>query len=612
MILISILTFIKSMLFIRFTEIEHNIWLVFFASTSFSLFVMTWIYTSNRKNKKFFLGLYYTIVSLILFADVLYYTHFQTLPSVSMLLQIKLLPNVSSSVVKIVSIKQMLFLLDLPIVYLLLKYKTLDLEEFFPKKMKRVIPLSFLIMFIIVSSYSEVKGLNNSLKYQEPYSYHIHDLIARLWTDNKKVMAQGYEIKPEEIKDLKDRASYKEGNLTGIGKGKNLIVLQVEALQKFVVGLNYNNQEITPNLNKLINDKSSIYYDNYYHVTARGNTSDAEFVSNNSLYPATDTPSYSKYEDNTFHGLPWVMRENGYTSLAFHGYEKDFWNRNDAYKAQGFQRFYSQEDFKFEEKIIMGISDEEFFKQSVDKLKNYTEKNDKPFYAFMVSLSSHDPFEMPEKYQTLDILDEHKDTKIGDYLQSIHYFDYSLGILIEELKSAGLYDNSVIALYGDHFAIQENKDTDYLMSKIINKLYGPEDVMNVPLVINIPGENLGYTNSKVGSQLDFFPTILNIMGYKNDKGIVFGRDINNYNGENFVAPQSVMNEGSFINDEIVFKVPKTRNFEESEAIDINNGTYKNIEKYRATYDKAMKEVTMSDYILKTDMLKDILERNKND
>ena len=581
-------------------------WMVYIASTSFSLFVMTWIYTSNKKNKKFFVGLYYSIISLILFADVLYYAHFQTLPSVSMLMQIKLLPNVSSSVINIVGFKELLFLLDLPLVFLFLKYKALNIEEISSKKMRRVIPVSFLLIFLLTFSYSQMRGLSNSLKYQEPYSYHLQDLIARLWKD-KRVKASGYEVKEEDILEYKKRAEYKEGNVTGIGKGKNLIVLQVEALQNFVIGLNYNDQEITPNLNKLINDKSSIYYDKYFQMTARGNTSDAEFVSNNSLYPATDAPSYSKYENNTFHGLPWVMRENGYTSLAFHGYEKDFWNRNNAYKNQGFQKFYSQEDFQFEEKILLGIKDEEFFEQSVVKLKKYKEKNNKPFYAFMVSLSSHDPFEIPEEYRMIELSDIHEGTKIGNYLQAIHYFDYSLGILMEELKEAGIYEDSVIAIYGDHFAIQENEETDVLMSNLIGNEYGPEDVMNIPLLIHVPGEELGYTNSKIGSQLDFFPTILNIMGYENDKGIVFGRDLNNFQGINFVAPQTIMNEGSFLTEEIIFKVPKTRNFDESMVFDIRNGRSKNINNYKELYNYISSEVIRSDYILKTDILKDILE-----
>src|SRR5690606_30397750 len=102
-----------------------------------------------------------------------------------------------------------------------------------------------------------------------------------------------------------------------------------------------NGQEVTPNLNKLIMDKSSIYYDNYYQLLGRGNTSDAEFVTHNSLYPSMEEPTYTQYEKNTFYGLPWLLRDNNYTCWAFHGYKKDYWNRANAYVNQGFQRFIS-------------------------------------------------------------------------------------------------------------------------------------------------------------------------------------------------------------------------------------------------------------------------------
>ncbi len=143
----------------------------------------------------------------------------------------------------------------------------------------------------------------------------------------------------------------------------------MEALQKFPLNRFYNEQELTPNLNKLIEDKSTIYFNNYYQQIGRGNTADAEFVSNNSLYPSMDEPTYSQYEENTFHGLPWVLRDNGYRSWVFHGYKKEFWNRERAYPNQGFERFISEEDYNLEETIGFGITDEEFFKQSMDYLK---------------------------------------------------------------------------------------------------------------------------------------------------------------------------------------------------------------------------------------------------
>src|SRR5690606_33432569 len=111
---------------------------------------------------------------------------------------------------------------------------------------------------------------------------------------------------------------------------------------------------------------STIYYNNYYQSVGKANTADAEFASNNSLYPSLSGPTYMEYGDNTFYGLPWLLRDNGYTAWAFHGYEKDYWNRNDAYVNQGYQRFISQEDFEFEEIIGFGIKDEDFFSQSIN------------------------------------------------------------------------------------------------------------------------------------------------------------------------------------------------------------------------------------------------------
>lgn len=606
MLLITLLLFLKQLLFIYFTEIQHNQVLVFVVSTSLTLLVMTLIYGSKLKSKKLLLGIHYTIYSLILFADVLYYSHFNTLPSISMLAQIKLLPSVSSSVASLISIKEALFIIDLPIVFSYLKHKMTKIESvIIPRKVRRVLPVAAFGVLMISYSYVQATGLSSSLIYQEPYNYHLYDMILQL--DNNREFGDK-DISLEKIEDLIHRREYKEGKYTGLGRGKNLIVIQVEALQNFVINLKYKGEEITPNLNKFIRDKSSIYYDEYYQLTARGNTSDAEFVSNNSLYPSETSPTYSEYENNTFYGLPWILRENGYSTIALHGYNKEFWNRNDAYVNQGFETFISAEDFDIKEEILLGMRDEDFFLQSVEKLKYFSKVSEKPFYAFMVTLSSHDPFNIPEEYWSLDLEPELQNTIIGDYFQSIRYFDYSFGLFIERLKSEGLYENTVIALYGDHFAIGGSEETDELMGNLIGKEYGPEDIMNIPLVIHIPGEDINSVNSNVGSQLDFFPTILNIMGYENKKGIVLGRDLNNFGGYNFVAPQSIMEEGSFIDDKIIFSVPRTREFTESVALDKKTGKKLDLEDYRFRYEYIQDEVNLGREILRQNLIKVLIEK----
>jgi phosphoglycerol transferase MdoB-like AlkP superfamily enzyme len=448
-----------------------------------------------------------------------------------------------------------------------------------------------------------INGTINTIKAQELFTYHLVD-IKNTITKDEKVEADGILTKAD-IEDLKSRASLKEGNLTGIGKGKNLIVLQVEAFQNFAVGLTYDGQEITPNINKLIEDKSSIYYNNYHQMIGRGNTSDAEFVSQNSLYPSMEEPTYTQYVNNTYYGLPWLLRDNGYNAWVFHGYKADYWNREEAYVNQGFQRFISEKDFTFDDIIGFGLKDEDFFDQSIHYLKELDKKDENPFYAFMITLSSHTPFLMPEEYQTLKIREEHKDTMLGNYLQAIHYTDKEIGRFIESLKKEGLYDDTVIAIYGDHFAVLSTDENEQpIMSDLLGERYDFDSMMNIPLIIHVPGEDIHKINSKLGSQLDFYPTIANIMGYNNEKGLVFGRDLNNTE-ENYVFPQTYMLKGSVITDTSVLEISRDGIFEHSRAYDRETRKEIDINQFKALSKKAEEEINKGHYILKHDTLKEL-------
>ncbi|NLD17234.1 MAG: LTA synthase family protein [Tissierellia bacterium] len=622
MIVLSLLIALKTILFINYTEVIHKPVLVFLFTLGIALTCIGLMSSLNEKRKNYYLGIFYTFVSLIMFIDVIYYSYFNALPSVEMIGMMKMLSDVQNSVKSLVTLRSMIFILDLPLVYFyLLKHfinpeilKKLKLDfllndktDLITNKQKLYFSGGMLVVILCTLVIFSSNNLMNTLKYQEFFSYHINDIADFFQDEEASAYQSGVELYGEEdIEILKTRAESLEGPLTGIGKEKNLIVIQVEALQKFVINLTYNDQIITPNLNELIKDSSSIYYDNYFQLLGRGNTSDAEFVSNNSLHPSMESPTYTQYENNTFYGLPWILRENGYTAWAFHGYEKDFWNRDKAYKNQGFENFVSQEDYEVGDIIELGITDEDFFEQSMEYLKELKE-SENPFYAFMVTLSSHNPFTMPEEYKELEILPEHKNTILGDYFQSIHYADKALGKFLKDLKSEGIYEDSIIAIYGDHFAIPNHnkKDVD-LMSNYLGKNYYFDDIMNVPLIIHIPNSDVGYTNSKVGSQLDFFPTILNIMGYDNKKGIIFGVDLENYKGYQSVKPQTIMRKGSFIDDNYVFHMASTELFEDSILRDRKTGRDIQHDTFRENYDEVIWELNLGEYILRNDILKKVL------
>jgi lipoteichoic acid synthase len=133
----------------------------------------------------------------------------------------------------------------------------------------------------------------------------------------------------------------------------------------------------------------------------------------------------------------------------------------------------------------------------------------------MVTLTNHTPFKMDAEYCTIDLQEKHQDTRFGNYLNSVAYTDYAIGVLIDELKESGLYENSVIAIYGDHFGLaQYDEDNGKLLTEFLNKPYRFDEMANIPLIIHIPGQDINETISIAGGQMDFLPTIAYLLGFE--------------------------------------------------------------------------------------------------
>ncbi|MBC7087817.1 MAG: LTA synthase family protein [Tissierellales bacterium] len=435
----------------------------------------------------------------------------------------------------------------------------------------------------------------------EIYSFYVNDVISLIKKDDN---LQDVSVKEEKLKELLDK-EYPINEYTGIGEGKNLIVIQVEALQNFVLFEEINGFEITPNLNKLVKDSCTLYYDNFFQLVGKGNTSDAEVAILNSLYPSLTEPTNNLYHSNSYYGLPWILRDNSYTSWAFHGYEREFWNRDKAFKAQGFQKFIAQDDFVFDNYIGFGIPDREFFKQSLEYIKELDRIDENPFFAFLITLTSHTPFKMPPNEIYTD-LGELEGSLTGNYIHAIHYADMEIGRFIENLKEEGLYENSVIAIYGDHFGIASYDEKEKVnVEKVIKERYDFDTMMNVPLLIHVPGEDINNTISTVGSQLDFLPTILNIMGIENEKGIMFGKDLSNKYDESYAFPMGYIKEGSVISKDEMLVRDKAL-FENSRAFNRNTREEIDIEKFRELSERALEEIDLSNYVLESNYIDRLL------
>ncbi|NMA87399.1 MAG: hypothetical protein GX968_08750, partial [Tissierellia bacterium] len=310
--LFIILLLVKILLFMDITKIiYHKSW-VFFISTLIITFTLSLIYLSNLKKKQTWAFSFYNIVSAIMFADIMYFSYFNTLPSIKMVKMVGGAVAAGDSVKALFTMRNLLFIIDIPFLMIYSKWKKKQIKEEnrnYNKYMRWGVPISIALVLVFSLNYLSKAQLFGPVTNQELFTYHAKDIKKVVMGED--IVEGASAFTQEDLKELKERTKLVEGKYTGIGQGKNLIVIQVEALQNFVINRDYNGQEITPNLNKLLREQGILYFDKYYQLISRGNTSDAEFVTNNSLYPSADEPTYTQYGGNTFYGLPWILRDNG-------------------------------------------------------------------------------------------------------------------------------------------------------------------------------------------------------------------------------------------------------------------------------------------------------------
>jgi phosphoglycerol transferase MdoB-like AlkP superfamily enzyme len=543
------------------------------------------------------------LLAVIILADILYFKYFNTLPSGTDLQLLPVIPSIWDSITELFKPEYALLFIDiLPLFICQLIWGRKV------KPQKKGLKLHFLITALLILAVSMDCGIfGSSNSYQNFDSFglvHFHgsqfkEMLLRKEAYNKNTLS---------IKSLEKEAeknSFQPKHF-GIARDRNVILIQVEALQGFAVNRYYNSQEITPNLNKLIRQES-LYFDNYYHHIAKGGTSDAEFTTLHSLYPSSDLPSYNKYVDKSLYGLPKILQDKGYTTIAFHGYKPEFWNRAEMYSSIGFDKFISGNELKRSDVIGWGVSDKAFFKQ----VSRYLTKVRQPVFAFSITLSNHYPYNLPEKYKTFKLPEQPQNNFIGRYLQSVNYTDAAIGEFLAELKKLGLYENSIIAIYGDHHAINNTDIRLYRqMSQLLGYKYSVEEMTQVPLIIHIPNSELNETITTVGGQLDFLPTMLNLLGIHEGNIKYYGQDLCNA-VSGFATTQMMLTKGSFIDEQKVFIMSADGIFENGRAWNRITKEPVSTELCRAGYEKIMKETEECSYMLTNDLLLKIdVEVNK--
>jgi len=302
------------------------------------------------------------------------------------------------------------------------------------------------------------------------------------------------------------REAPREEGAFGACKGANLLLIQVESLQGFVVGLTINGQEVTPFLNRLA--RQGLYFSWVFDQTNQGRSSDGEFMALNSQHPLAEGAAAFQAAGNRFLALPELLRRHGYSTLSAHPFERGFWNRAVLHPKYGFSRMFFKEELGPGEVIGWGLADGAFFSKMLPVLQRSKE----PFFAFLITLGLHHPFDRFPAARKMLNLPDLGDPALANYLQAMRYFDASLESFFQGLERASLLPRTVVALYGDHEAGFPYRAP---LAKLLGIPWSPAApfwVARVPFIVVTPDPGLVGEITEVGGQVDIAPTLLFLLG----------------------------------------------------------------------------------------------------
>lgn len=451
------------------------------ADFAFVVLIGSFTYLFNEKGKFIYMAIITTLLSLICVLNSSYYTFYTSFSSISLLSTARFITDVGDAVVEnVVEPKDLVFLImPLALIFLHHRYKKkekyMNSEFIYKSKTKffKSLIIGFLSLFLFstnltgtdVSSLTKQWNREYIVENFGIYIYHINDLVRSL--EPKFVALFGYDSALKEFNDFyKDYEAPKKNEYTGRFEGKNIIVIHGESMQNFLIGLKFNGQEVTPNLNKLA--KNGMYFNNFYSQVSVGTSSDTEFTFNTSLMPANIGTAFTDYADKEYISTPKLLKEKGYYTFSMHANNGEYWNRKTMHKNLGYDHFYAKDEYIIDEEIGLGLSDVSFFRQTIEKLKVIKEEHEK-FYGTIIMLTNHTPFSATDKYLEYPvdiketITDENGEkqvvsypfmegTKLGNYFKAAHYADYALGEFLQNLEKEGLLENTVLIFYGDHDA----------------------------------------------------------------------------------------------------------------------------------------------------------------
>ena len=535
------------------------------------------------------------ILAIICIINSIYYEFYSSYVSFSLITALSQVGEVEDALFEKIKIIQFIYLL-IPIIFFMIN-KRLNGKDYFnyvtklenSKKLFRSVLVSGILLFGFASAITPYWVWSSLTKqWNREYIvnhfgitiYQLNDLLNTLKpTINSWV---GYDIAYKNFKDYYEENKLEKSNneYTDKFKDYNVIFVHMESITTFLVNLEVNGLEITPNLNYLAKD--GMYFSNFYPQIGPGTSSDTEFTLSTSLMPAISGTAFVSYYDREYVTLQKLLKDKGYYTFSMHANKASMWNRNNMHPSLGYMDFYSSTSFEIDEEIGLGLSDKSFFRQSIPILENI-EKNNNKYMGTVITLTNHTPFENNELFKQIDLTfatkaynshtNKYEDTafnylegtKLGDYIRSAHYADEALGEFINYIKESEYFNNTIFVFYGDHDPKLDLKEFynyynyDFNTGEILKEndpnyinydYYANELNKKTPLIIWTKNEPLATEISYYMGMIDVMPTVGNMLGVYNEYAL--GHDIFEIKNDNIVA----FPNGNYLTNKVYYRHSK--------------------------------------------------------
>jgi len=457
------------------------------------------------------------VVTTVLFADLIHERFFGDLISVAALSSVNQIGQVEASVRSLLRVADLWFWADLPVALILMWLVTRIQDGSVKHRRFAAVIGAALIGFAILGAialrgapapYRQIFHTTHLARQIGVLNLHAVDLGGFVFRGIARPELNENEY-AEVLSYFSERRETREGSgpLFGAARGRNLVMIQVESLQAFVVGYRIGGEEVTPNLNSLAGE--NLLFTNVTDQTEEGRSSDSELATQVSLLPPDRGAAAFLYAENDFTGLASILADRGYQTLSAVPFDGAFWNRRATHPAYGYDRSLFADAFSPGEEIGWGLNDRDFLAQAVGRLAELAE----PWCAYLLTLSLHHPFEgFPDHLKEFDV-GEWEGTPFGNYLHTMHHFDQALGMLMTGLDEVGLGDRTVVVLWGDHDAGFEWRPEIAEALRSSHDAAGWYLSQQVPLLIRVPGlATPTQVLDQPAGHADVAPTVLALLG----------------------------------------------------------------------------------------------------